>query len=219
MEVIQAPHPLLHTMMFISEFPQPLRYMDSPNWLQRLLTLDGTQDMPITHLPSLEETHKAYRALLRWGGFRPSGRSKPAAEYLYRAATAGELGSINAAVDVLNGVSLHTGVPIGVIDLDLAKPPLRIDLGHEGESYIFNKSGQDMNLKALIVMRDQEGPCANPVKDSQRTKTNENTTKTLTIVWGHKECMEPALTAFNWQKELLAKLGVRTEDVTTIFET
>ena len=31
--------------------------------------------------------------------------------------------------------------------------------------------------------------------------------------------MEPALTAFNWQKELLAKLGVRTEDVTTIFET
>ncbi|HBM97759.1 TPA: hypothetical protein DD394_09915 [bacterium UBP9_UBA11836] len=67
-------------------------------------------------------------------------------------------------------------------------------------------------------MRDQEGPCANPVKDSQRTKTNEETRRTLTIVWGNRECLAPALMAVQWQKELLVRLGAKVEDVTTIFE-
>ena len=218
MEVVQAYHPLLQTIMFTSEFPRPLKEMASPDWLKHLLTLEGEAERPQGTLPPREEIFKMYRSLLRWGGFKPSGRSKPAAEYLVRAAAAGELNSINAAVDVLNGVSLHVGLPIGVIDLDLCKPPLRIDLGHEGESYIFNKSGQEMSLKGLIVMRDQDGPCANPVKDSQRTKTNDETKRTLTIVWGSRDCLEPALMAVKWQKELLIKLGAKVEDVTTIFE-
>ncbi|MGM9998637.1 MAG: phenylalanine--tRNA ligase beta subunit-related protein [Candidatus Bruticola sp.] len=218
MEVTQAYHPLLHTLMFISKFPRPLKEMHSPDWLKHLLTLQGEAERPKGHLPPKDEIFKMYRALLRWGGFKPSGRSKPAAEYLVKAAAAGELNSINAAVDVLNGVSLHLGLPIGVIDLDLCQAPLHIDLGREGESYIFNKSGQEMNLKGLIVMRDQKGPCANPVKDSQRTKTNDETKRTLTIVWGNQECMEPALMAVQWQKELLLRLGAEIEEVTTVFE-
>ncbi len=218
MQVVQAYHPLLQTIMFTSEFPRPLKEMTSPDWLKHLLTLEGEAERPKGELPPKEEIFKSYRSLLRWGGFKPSGRSKPAAEYLVKAAAIGELNSINAAVDVLNGVSLHIGLPIGVIDLDLCHPPLRIDLGTEGESYIFNKSGQEMSLKGLIVMRDQEGPCANPVKDSQRTKTNDETRRTLTIVWGNRECLAPALMAVQWQKELLLKLGAKIEDVTTVFE-
>ena len=158
MEVVQAYHPLLQTIMFTTEFPRPLKEMISPDWLKHLLTPEGEAERPQGELPPKDEIFKSYRSLLRWGGFKPSGRSKPAAEYLVRAAANGELNSINAAVDVLNGVSLHVGLPIGVIDLDLCRPPLRIDLGQEGESYIFNKSGQEMSLKGLIVMRDQEGP-------------------------------------------------------------
>lgn len=218
MKVTQAFHPLLNSMLFITELPAPLAEMPSPDWLRHLLTPEGEAERPKCELPSREEISKAYRSLLRWGGFKPSGRSKPAAEYLVRAAADGTLSSINAAVDVLNGVSLHTGVSIGVIDLDLCRPPLHIDLGRDGESYIFNKSGQEMELKGLICMRDQEGPCANPVKDSQRTKTNEATRRTLTIVWGNRECPEPAELAFKWQQELLVKLGAKVIPVETEFE-
>lgn len=216
MQIVQAYHPLLNTLMFITEFPQTLGETESPPWLLQLLTL-GDSDPRTGKLPPREEIYKAYRRLLRWGGFRASGRSKPAAEYLIKAAEAGTLGSINAAVDVLNGVSLHTGVPIGVVDLDLCRPPLRIDLGKEGEAYIFNKSGQEINLKGLICMRDAAGPCANPVKDSQRTKTNPDTRRTLTLVWGSRECLEAAQLAYDWQRELLEKLGAKTFPAETVF--
>lgn len=216
MQVTQAYHPLLNTLIFITEFPQPLGETESPPWLLRLLSSDGG-DPRTEKLPPREEIHKAYRRLLRWGGFRASGRSKPAAEYLVKAAETGALGSINAAVDVLNGVSLHTGVPVGVVDLDLCAEPLHIDLGKEDEAYIFNKSGQEISLKGLIVMRDAAGPCANPVKDSQRTKTNEKTRRTLTLVWGSRECPEAAQLAYDWQRELLERLGARTYPVETVF--
>ncbi|MBQ7502730.1 hypothetical protein IJT93_08475 [bacterium] len=216
MKIIQAYHPLLNTRAFITEFERPLGETESPPWLLRLLSRDGG-DPRTEKLPPREEIYKAYRRLLRWGGFRASGRSKPAAEYLVKAAEEGILGSINAAVDVLNGVSLHTGVPIGVVDLDLCREPLSVDLGKEGESYIFNKSGQEINLKGLICMRDAAGPCANPVKDSQRTKTSENTRRTLTLVWGSRECMEAAELAYSWQRELLEKLGARTYPAETVF--
>ncbi|MBQ7529617.1 hypothetical protein IJT10_06915 [bacterium] len=199
MQVTQSYHPLLQSMLFIAELPAPIGELASPEWILSLLT----KELPLPE----EDTFKHYRQLLRWGGFKPSGRSKPAAEYLVKAVESGELNSINAAVDILNGVSLHTGVPIGVVDLDLCQPPLHIDLGLEGESYIFNKSGQEMNLKGLICMRDSLGPCANPVKDSQRTKTNDRTRRTLTIVWGNRECIAPAQRAFTWQQELLERLG------------
>lgn len=217
LKVVQAHHPLLCTMMFVTELPAPLSQMPSPQWLLNILTKDGAEGRTDS-LPPKEEIFKAYRSLLRWGGFKPSGRSKPAAEYLAKAVESGSLNSINAAVDVLNGVSLHTGVPIGVVDLDLCREPLYIDLGKEGESYIFNKSGQEIDIKGLICMRDAEGPCANPVKDSQRTKTNDSTVRTLTLVWGSREMLEPAELAFKWQQELLVKLGAKVYPIETVFE-
>lgn len=43
-----------------------------------------------------------------------------------RASAEGALGSINAAVDACNVVSLHSGLPISVVDLERAKAPLSI---------------------------------------------------------------------------------------------
>lgn len=215
MQITQDSHPLLDCICFIANYPDTLANSPSPEWLTDLL-------LPEPKLSSLpvpapdEQIQKAMRQVLRWGGFKPSGRSKPASEYLVRAAGAGELNSINAAVDILNAVSLHTGLPIGVIDLDLATPPLHIGIGRPEEHYIFNASGQDMELKGLICMYDAQGPCANPVKDSQRTKTNANTRRSLTIVWGSLEHPEVTQRCAAWYKELLGKIGATVEDVEVV---
>src|SRR6185503_14481434 len=105
-------------------------------------------------------------------------------EYLVRAATEGTLGSINAAVDACNVVSLHSGLPISVVDLDRATAPFRIGIATEGTSYVFNASGQEIDVAGLLCLFDAEGACANAVRDSQRTKTRPQTTKTLTVIWG-----------------------------------
>ncbi len=213
--ITQDPHPLLHPVCFITRFPVPMGQLPQPDWLTDLLQLQPTLgQVPLT--PVSDEYRKSIRALLRFGGFKPSGRSKPASEYLVRAAGTGDLHPINGAVDVLNAVSLHAGMAIGVIDLNLCRPPLHVAIAKEGEHYVFNASGQDMELKGLICMYDQEGPCANPVKDSQRTKTTTETTETLTIMWGTQDDPQRTLEAAKWYRELLAKLGATTEDVEVV---
>ena len=44
--------------------------------------------------------------MMRHGGYKPTGRGKPASEYLVKAAGNGKLGAINLAVDSCNVVSL-----------------------------------------------------------------------------------------------------------------
>ena len=67
-----------------------------------------------------ENVRAAVRDLLRRGGYKPTGRGKPASEYLAQAAAKGEFPRISNAVDALNLVSLDTGLPISLVDLDRA---------------------------------------------------------------------------------------------------
>jgi DNA/RNA-binding domain of Phe-tRNA-synthetase-like protein len=155
----------------------------------------------------------AVRDMLRHWGHKPAGRGKPAAEYLTRAVGQGALGSINVAVDICNVVSLHAGLSIALVDLDLARPPFRVDRGSEGERYVFNASGQEMELEGLICLFDADGPCGNPVKDAQRVKTHAGTTETLTVIWGvagHEEARDAALA---WYRDLLAQVSAATAPV------
>ena len=174
-----APHPILRPRAFTTVFPGPLGDLSIPGWLLGLLDLEA--DTPFQRD---EAVRLRVRDMLRFWGHKPAGRGKPASEYLIRAVERGELGSINLAVDVCNVVSLHCAFPIALVDMDKATPPFRVEQGLSEESYVFNASGQEMSLKGLICLRDAQGPCANPVKDSQRTKTHEGTTRTLTVVWG-----------------------------------
>ena len=160
-----------------------------------------------------EEIRGQVRDLLRHGGYKPTGRGKPASEYLVRAAGEGVLGSINLAVDACNVVSLHSGVPISVVDLDRAAAPLRIGLAPEGASYVFNPSGQEIRIGGLLCLFDAEGPCANGVKDAQRTKTDADTQRTLSVLWGAKAYAEQTEAAARWYRELLERAGARTEAV------
>jgi DNA/RNA-binding domain of Phe-tRNA-synthetase-like protein len=153
---------------------------------------------------------EAVRALLRHGGFKPTGRSKPASEYLLKAVRDGMLSSINLAVDACNVVSLHSGLPISVVDLDRAREPLRVGIASAGSSYVFNASGQVMDLGGLLVLFDAEGPCANAVKDAQRTKTDASTRRTLSVIWGTTALPGRAEATAKWYRGLLEERGAAT---------
>lgn len=202
------PHPLLHPAAFLTEFPAALGAMASPAALTERLALDAPGPAART-----EAVRQAVRDLLRHGGYRPTGRGKPASEYLVRAAGDGSLGSINVAVDACNVVSLHSGIPISVIDLERALPPLRIGLAPAGSSYVFNAAGQGIDLEGLLCLFDAVGPCANAVKDSQRTKTNDATCRTLSVLWGPAAHALHVDVATRWYRELLEACGARTEAV------
>lgn len=202
------PHPLLELAAFVTALPRPLAELPSPAELTGLLSLGAAAPL------SADDTVRAaVRDLLRHGGFKPTGRSKPASEYLLRAAGDGALASINAAVDACNVASLHSGLPISVVDLGRARPPFRAAIPAPGTSYVFNPSGQVIDIGGLVSLWDADGPCAGPVKDSQRTKTQGDTTATLSIVWGTTALPGRAARTAAFYRELLHRLGASTEDV------
>jgi DNA/RNA-binding domain of Phe-tRNA-synthetase-like protein len=200
------PHPLLEVAAFVTTFPAPL---------ERIVTSDATRalnaslETPAPLHPD-EGVRAAVRDLLRHGGYKPTGRGKPSSEYLIRAVAEGTLGAINAAVDACNAVSLHSGLPISVIDLDRTEPPLGVGVAPAGARYVFNASGQELDLGGLLCLRDAVGPCANGVKDAQRTKTRPVTTRTLSIVWGTRALPGRAEAAAAWYRDLLGQMGATT---------
>lgn len=198
-------HPLLDARWFITTFPKPLGELGRVEGLVSLLSTSAKAP-----LSSDDAVRSAVRDLLRHGGYKPTGRGKPASEYLLRAVGEGALGSINAAVDACNVASLHSGLPISVIDLSRANPPFRIAVAPEGTSYVFNQGGQSIDVSGLVCLFDVEGPCANAVKDSQRTKTSPETTKTLSVVWGTNALAGRAQATADWYRALLEQVGAVT---------
>jgi DNA/RNA-binding domain of Phe-tRNA-synthetase-like protein len=200
-------HPLLDLRAFTTTFPRPLGELKTPR--EAIVALfDSSPAVPIGSDDALRE---AVRAMLRHGGFRPAGRSKPASEYLRKAAVEGRMESINPAVNICNAVSLHSGLPISVVDLDRTRPALRIGIAAADSSYVFNEGGQTIDLGGLLCLHDADGPCANAVKDAQRTKTTPDTLRTLTLIWGTKARTDHAAAAERWYRVLLESLGATSE--------
>ena len=197
-------HPLLRARAFTTALSAPLSEVASPEWLIDLLRADAPAPVQRS-----EELRAAVRDMLRHGGYKPTGRGKPASEYLVRAADDGGLRSINAIVDVCNVVSLHSGFPISVVDTGLAKAPYHIAIVPDGASYVFNPAGQEIDIGRLVCLFDAEGPCANAVKDSQRTKTNDATRQTLSVIWGCALFQDQLDAALIWYGELLQRLNAQ----------
>jgi len=82
------------------------------------------------------------RKILRYGKYKPSGRSKPASEFLLRAALSKSFPLVNGPVDVNNAISLESGFPGSIFDTDLSGRRLLIRRGLPDEEYVFNPSGQ-----------------------------------------------------------------------------
>jgi DNA/RNA-binding domain of Phe-tRNA-synthetase-like protein len=204
------PHPLLDLAAFVTVFPRPLGELAAPDAVRALLRADA-----LAPLRSDDTVREAVRTLLRQGGFKPTGRSKPASEYLLKAVRDDLLAPINLAVDACNAVSLHSGLPISVVDLDHARPPLHVGLAPAGATYIFNASGQTIDLGGLLSLFDADGPCAGPVKDAQRTKTHTDTRRTLSLLWGTTALPGRASDAARWYRSLLEASGATTESLPT----
>lgn len=152
--------------------------------------------------PSEEARRQAARDILRNGRYKPTGRGKPASEYLLRAAASGDGGfpRINAPVDICNYLSLKHVVPISLWDVDLAQTDVFVfRLGRGDEEFVFNEGGQTIDVEDLLVgcrvrVDDipAEEPIVNPVKDSLRTKTTPTTTRVAACVYAPAASVAPA---------------------------
>ncbi|MFB3850965.1 MAG: phenylalanine--tRNA ligase beta subunit-related protein [Acidobacteriota bacterium] len=136
-----------------------------------------------------EEIKKMVRNMLRFGKYKPSGRGKPASEYLIESAIEGNFPFINNFVDSLNFVSLKSGLPISLIDIEKAESEnFKIRRGRRGESYVFNISGQVLELEDLLLTATLEADeaIATPVKDSLKTKIDDKTREMAALIYSPK---------------------------------
>jgi len=207
LELHVAAHPALDVRAFVTHFPRPLGELTTPATLRALFS----PELPAP-LASDDLVRKAVRDLLRHGGYKPTGRGKPSSEYLLGAVAEQALAAINLAVDACNAVSYRSGLPISVVDLERARPPLRVEVQPAGTRYVFNPSGQEIDVGGLLCLCDADGPCANAVKDAQRTKTGAATRRTLSLIWGTKSLPNRAQVAVDWYKDLLVAAGATVED-------
>lgn len=194
-------HPLLELKLLACVFPEGLEGSVDDSVKKYF---DTKTEAPVR---AGDGTKTKVRDLLRVGGFKPSGRSKPASEYLIKAADGGFLGPINRAVDVCNAVSLHSGIPISVVDVDRLQGELRVGIAHPDTRYVFNASGQEIDVSGLLCLHDSQGACANAVKDSQRTKTDGDSRRCLYLFWGSVELGDSVGEAAAWTMELLKAQG------------
>jgi len=146
------------------------------------------------------EVRTRVRRMLKHGKYRASGRGKPASEFLLRAALNGEFPLINGPVDVNNAISLESGLPGSIFDADIAGRRLLLRWGLPGESYVFNRSGQTIDLEDLLVVcrLSDEGwrPCGNPVKDAMETKITEATRNVIAVLYAPADEPHERLAAF-----------------------
>lgn len=119
---------------------------------------------------------KAIRDMLRNGTYKPAGRAKPSPEYLLQSALEQDFPQVNPFVDAVNLASLESLYPMSIFDLEKSGSRLLVRRGRSGESYVFNPSGQSIDLEDLLCVcaRNESGggdrPIVNPVRDSMSTK-------------------------------------------------
>ncbi len=135
-----------------------------------------------------EARKKAVRDMLRHGSYKPAGRAKPSSEYLLAAALDGGFPLVNGPVDACNAASLEFGYPASVFDLAKIGEELLLSRGRAGESYVFNPSGQSIDLGDLLLVRRRLGDgsleaCGNPVKDAMATKVFEDCRDVAAVVY------------------------------------
>jgi len=131
------------------------------------------KEQPLT--PEEEAVRQGCRTFLRNGKYKPTGRGKPASEYLMRTALEEVFPRINGPVDANNLLSLQHCVPISLWDLDLVGTnEAETRLGRAGERYVFNATGQVLELEDLVCgcgLRGGESlPAVTPIKDSMAAK-------------------------------------------------
>jgi DNA/RNA-binding domain of Phe-tRNA-synthetase-like protein len=152
------------------------------------------------------------RKMLRFGHYKPTGRAKPASEYLLAVAREDRFPSIHNLVDINNLVSLESFLPISILDIDRAGTHRFVARrGRDGESYAFNDAGQVIDLVDLLLLArlPEDVPCANPVKDSMATKVTPQTTQALAVIYAPRDLESTLTSAVDRLTDVLQRWGGR----------
>ncbi len=178
-----SPSPVLPALIWAEGIEPPTPTVEAPGDLEELL--DRVREIGDAFVPA--EMRQRVRTMLRHGKYKPSGRSKPASEFLLRAALGDSFPLVNGPVDVNNVVSLESGLPGSIFDAALSGRRLLLRRGLPEEAYVFNPSGQSIDLQDLLLVCRAEGdrwvPCGNPVKDSMATKIRPETRDVVAVLY------------------------------------
>ena len=129
--------------------------------------------------PAIKASRQAYRAC----GKDPA-RYRLSSEALMRRVVKGnELYRINNVVDLVNLISLKTGMSIGGYDAEKISGRVIFDIGVKNEPYEAIGRG-DLNIEFLPVFRDNISPFGSPTSDSVRTSVTVNTKRFLMVIIG-----------------------------------
>lgn len=178
-------------------------------WAADRSSNEPTKGQPSSSAHSAHEVlREGVRSMLRLGGYKPSGRNKPAQEYLAKCLEEGKFPRINPAVDCLNALSVRVGIPISMLDRDAFSHRLVIRLGNPSESYVFNASGQSLELENLVVVCGGENggkPLGSPVKDSMAGKIHETVSRIVCILYAPRDGVTEDVLQ-GWAQELRANI-------------
>jgi len=210
------PLPVLPALIWAEGIKPPASTTTPPAFLEEILVqveAGGEGFMPA-------ELRTRVRKMLRYGRYHPSGRGKPASEFLLRAALNGSFPLVNGPVDVNNAVSLASGLPGSIFDADLSGTHLLLCRGKPGESYVFNPKGQTIDLEDLLLVcrRTEEGwePCGNPIKDSMTTKIRPKTKNVVAILYAPAD--EPSTSVKRWATRYAELLSAHCQAGVTDFK-
>lgn len=162
---------------------------DCTEGLSQRMDERGREALANADQPESESLRESVRAMLRHHGYKASGRSKPAQEYLMRCLREdGRLPTIYPAVDVLNATSASMGIPISMLKWsEFPTQTVWIRLGKIEDSYVFNSVGQTLDLKDLVAICggfSGEVALGSPIKDSVRGKITREDRDALCILYG-----------------------------------
>lgn len=199
------PCPAILGLIWAEGICPPVTPSDPPAFLEPLVHAalsTGEEYVPL-------EVRRRVRKMLRHGKYKPSGRSKPASEFLLRAALSESFPLVNGPVDVNNAVSLESGFPGSIFDADVSGRHLLIRRGFPDEEYVFNPSGQTIDLQDLLLVcrKTDTGweACGNPVKDAMMTKISAGTVNVVAVLYAPID--EPISSVEGWSQRYAAILA------------
>lgn len=129
--------------------------------------------------PAIRASRIAYRLC----GKDPA-RYRLSSEALMRRVVKGhQLYRINNVVDLVNLISLKSGMSIGGYDVEKISGNVIFDIGQKDEPYEAIGRG-DLNIASLPVFRDSVSSFGSPTSDSVRTSVTSSTKRFLMVIVG-----------------------------------
>jgi len=166
-------------------------------------TLDTLRNDPVV---------RAYRDFYWRIGIDPT-KTRPSGEALVRRALRGSFPRINPVVDAGNVASARTLVPIGMYDLDRARPPLRIVVSRGGEVFKPIGGREETLPPGVPILVDSRGTVMHlyPHRDSVETCITDETKRVLILGAGVPK-VSPSLVieAVKTVASILEELGWRS---------